>query len=272
MDEDEAYNSGNFTCYDDALVCAKEYVCEDIFVPWAHGSGIGSLFSEYSAFGSDPVIRSDDPSQQEGGFSAWDYAKTLIKELKEYLRDETDIQTIYQSAILFAGDRHARQNQTLPDSHIPYAVHLSNVCMEILIASKYTDNFNLKLAVQTALLHDTLEDTATTALELEEHFGGLVTFCVQALTKNEKLPKEERLADSLKRIKQCPKEIWAVKLADRITNMQKPPNSWGLEKISRYREEAKMILSELREGNQYLANRLEKKIEKSMSTVKEKWV
>lgn len=176
--------------------------------------------------------------------------------------DDTNIQGIYQSAILFAGDRHARLNQTLPDSHIPYTVHLSNVCMEILIADKYTENFDLKLAVQAALLHDVLEDTETTALEIEENFGGLVAFGVQALTKNEKLPKEERLADSLTRIKKCPKEIWAVKLADRITNLQKPPRSWQPEKIRQYHQEAGHILAELRDGNQYLAHRLAMEAEK----------
>jgi hypothetical protein len=49
---------------------------------------------------------------------------------------------LYQQAILFAAERHSRQNQTLPDSNIPYVVHLSNVCMEILIAAQYTENFN----------------------------------------------------------------------------------------------------------------------------------
>jgi guanosine-3',5'-bis(diphosphate) 3'-pyrophosphohydrolase len=183
-----------------------------------------------------------------------------IPEPDNCLRDDTDIQVFYQQAILFAAERHSRQNQTLPDSNIPYVVHLSNVCMEILIAAQYSENFNLKLAIQCALLHDVLEDTETTEAELEQYFGILAAFCVSALTKNKTLPRAERIKDSLRRIKQCPKEIWSVKLADRITNMQKPPRSWPVEKITRYYDEAQFILSELKEGNVYLANRLTREI------------
>jgi guanosine-3',5'-bis(diphosphate) 3'-pyrophosphohydrolase len=178
------------------------------------------------------------------------------------MKTDVGIQTIYQNTILFAAQQHAKKNQTLPNSNIPYVVHLSNVCMEILIAERYTENFNLRLAVQAALLHDVLEDTDTTNAELEAHFGILVTQSVMALTKNKMLPKNDQILDSLGRIKECPKETWAVKLADRITNMQKPPISWQSGKIIQYYEEAQLILKELKDGNQYLANRLEKEIGK----------
>ena len=67
--------------------------------------------------------------------------------------------------------------------------------------------------------------------------------------------------DSLKRIKSIPTEIWAVKLADRITNLQPPPPHWDNDRKNRYREEAKLIHSELKGGNEFLARRLERKIE-----------
>ena len=134
--------------------------------------------------------------------------------------------------------------------------------MEILIADRYTENFNLELAVRSALLHDVLEDTDTTEAELKTHFGTLVAQSVMALTKNKTLPKNDQLLDSIARIKKCPRETWAVKLADRITNMQKPPSSWRPEKITQYHGEAKLILNELKDGNSYLANRLEKEVEK----------
>jgi guanosine-3',5'-bis(diphosphate) 3'-pyrophosphohydrolase len=176
------------------------------------------------------------------------------------MKTASDIQAIYQEAILFAAGRHAQDNQTLPDSDIPYVVHLSNVCMEILIAGQHTDDFNWSLAVQSALLHDVLEDTDTTESEIEVRFGATVTQSVIALTKNEALPKAGRLPDSLRRIKECPNETWAVKLADRITNLQKPPRSWSSGKIAQYRKEAELILEELKDGNRYLAERLVKEI------------
>ena len=82
-----------------------------------------------------------------------------------------------------------------------------------------------------------------------------------ALTKNEKLPKEEQIKDCLKRIKLLQSEVWAVKLADRITNLQPPPPHWSKERKINYRDEARLIVSELRDGNEYLGRRLEEKIE-----------
>ena len=82
-----------------------------------------------------------------------------------------------------------------------------------------------------------------------------------ALTKNEELEsKEEMMLDSLNRIKEQPKEIWAVKMADRICNLYAPPFYWNKERKIKYQKEAQLIHRELKEGNKYLAERLEKKI------------
>ena len=170
-------------------------------------------------------------------------------------------QTLYQKAIKFATAKHVEQNQTIPGTNLPYVVHLSNVAMEILITSFHSENFDLGFAVQVALLHDTLEDTNTNYEELETKFGVEIAMGVLALTKNEKLPKEEQIKDCLKRIKLLQSEVWAVKLADRITNLQQPPPHWDKERKINYRDEAILILSELKDANDYLAKRLEEKIE-----------
>ncbi|MCH5717111.1 hypothetical protein MKP07_13310 [Niabella hibiscisoli] len=117
--------------------------------------------------------------------------------------------------------------------------------MEILIASHHSTEFNITLAVQVALLHDTIEDTPTSYEELSKIFSEEIAAGVLALTKNEALPKAEQMPDSLKRIKALPKEIWAVKLADRITNLQKPPELWNASKKSSYLDEAVSIASYL---------------------------
>lgn len=171
------------------------------------------------------------------------------------------LQEIYQNTIKFAAHKHAEINQTIPGTNLPYVVHLSNVAMEILVASEQSESFNIEFAVQVALLHDVLEDTDATFEELSEKFGKAVAEGVLALTKNAELPKYERMANSLEKIKQQPKEVWAVKLADRITNLQKPPHFWTPEKIEKYRQEATMILNKLCGGNTYLEHRLKRKIE-----------
>jgi (p)ppGpp synthase/HD superfamily hydrolase len=174
--------------------------------------------------------------------------------------ESNNIQSQYQKAILFAAQKHHDALQLLPGTQLPYLVHLSNVAMEILIAAEQTPNFNTGFAVQVALLHDTLEDTSTTSAELELSFGIEVAEAVNALTKNDNLSKDEKMSDSLTRIQSQPKEVWAVKLADRITNLQKPPVHWDSEKKLKYKSEAQIILTALEGANLYLESRLATKI------------
>ncbi|MEI2695538.1 MAG: HD domain-containing protein [Saprospiraceae bacterium] len=172
-----------------------------------------------------------------------------------------DIQRIYLEALKFASAKHFDKNQLVPGTNLPYVVHLSCVAMEILVTALHTPNFDLNIALPIALLHDTIEDTKTDFNELQNKFGLEVAIGVSALTKNIELPKGQQMFDSLTRIKKLSEEIWAVKLADRITNLQPPPPHWNKQKKLNYQNEAKLILNELKTGNSYLANRLEIKIE-----------
>jgi guanosine-3',5'-bis(diphosphate) 3'-pyrophosphohydrolase len=165
------------------------------------------------------------------------------------------VQQAYQMAIRYAGERHA--DQKMPASGASYLVHLSNVAMEVILAERHTRDFDLEFAVQVALLHDVLEDTPTSFKEVVESFSPEIAEAVLALTKNEELPADIQIPDSLMRIKALRKEVWAVKLADRISNMQEPPSTWTPEKKKHYRQVAKLILQELEGGNAYLESRLE---------------
>ncbi|HBC76684.1 MAG TPA: bifunctional (p)ppGpp synthetase/guanosine-3',5'-bis(diphosphate) 3'-pyrophosphohydrolase [Candidatus Wallbacteria bacterium] len=170
----------------------------------------------------------------------------------------------YQSTILFAAAAH--KGQCLPSSDITYVVHLSNVAMEVIMAHKAgaspLETFDLETAVRGALLHDTLEDTAVSFEELEKFAGARAASMVAALSKDKTLPKEKKLQDSIERIKKCGiREAAVVKLADRITNLQKPPAAWSADKMKKYREEAYKILENLGYANEFLAARLALKIE-----------
>jgi guanosine-3',5'-bis(diphosphate) 3'-pyrophosphohydrolase len=171
-----------------------------------------------------------------------------------------EVQTLYQEAIKFATAKHIEKEQKVSGTNLPYVVHLSNVAMEIIIASSNSKNFNLGFAVQVALLHDTIEDTSTDFGELENKFGIEIAKAVSSLSKNEELPKEQQMQDSLTRIKNLQAEVWAIKLADRITNLQPPPPHWDKEQKTKYQKEARIILGELKNGNEFLAKRLEVKI------------
>ena len=159
-------------------------------------------------------------------------------------------------ALDFAARKHRDQRRKDVDAspYINHPIALANV----LANEAGVDEEDVLIA---AILHDTLEDTSTTYDELEREFGTKIAKAVHALTKNTDLPKEQQMKDSLKRIKSMSPEVWAVKLADRITNLQPPPPHWDNDRKIRYREEAGLILSELKDGNEFLAKRLEEKIE-----------
>ncbi len=165
-------------------------------------------------------------------------------------------QDLYQKAIAFAGSAH--RNQLVPSKDYNYVVHLANVASEVSRAF-FVEDINQDLAIQCALLHDVLEDTYTTPEQVKEAFGENVLAGVLALTKNKIL--NNKMADSLDRIKKQSKEIACVKMADRITNLQKPPSHWSKEKIALYLEEAKVIYDELKYASLFLSERLRQKIQ-----------
>jgi (p)ppGpp synthase/HD superfamily hydrolase len=173
----------------------------------------------------------------------------------------------YFKALKFAADAH--KGQLVPGSELPYVVHVSLVAMEILAALAVEEVDRPNIAVQCALLHDCLEDTYIIYDEIVSKFGSYVADGVLALSmdgaigisEDEHKRKWLQLEDSLQRIKQQPREVWMVKLADRITNLQPPPNQWNDEKIARYKEGAELIHRELCSASLYLGQRLRVKIE-----------
>lgn len=168
-------------------------------------------------------------------------------------------QDLYIKAIRFAGEAHAEQK--IPGSELPYIVHVTSVCMEVMAAVYAGETDYPDLAIQCALLHDVIEDTGKTYDEIKQIFGADVADGVLALTKNQNIKKESRMADSIERIKLQPREIWMVKLADRITNLLPPPPHWTKEKIEKYRLEADYILKHLGSASPLLKERLAEKIE-----------
>lgn len=146
-------------------------------------------------------------------------------------------------------------------------VHVTKIAMEVLAATEEEPGFDRDLALTCALLHDTVEDGAdeatanATRAEIRRQFGAPVAEGVEALTKSGNGPKNEQMRDSLRRIRMQPREVWLVKLADRITNLEPPPADWPLEKRRRYLEEAKEIRAELGSASPALSRRFEQKLE-----------
>jgi (p)ppGpp synthase/HD superfamily hydrolase len=169
------------------------------------------------------------------------------------------IQDAWQLATkLHDGQKYGGSNE---GEQIEYINHIGSVVFEIMTAITMEDGMDSDLAIKCAILHDTIEDTSLSYDDILSRFGIAVANGVLALTKNTDISeKKEKMVDSLKRIKEQPKEIWAIKMADRISNLYAPPFYWTNEKKKEYIEEARLIHNELQAGNNYLGKRLANKI------------
>jgi len=161
-------------------------------------------------------------------------------------------------AWFFASKAH--KDQKYPREELPYLTHIGEVMMEVMGVTSELES--AEMALLCAILHDTIEDTTVGHKELAEEFSIEVADGVLALSKNEDFPtKQERMLDSLERIKTQPKGVWVVKMADRIANLGEPPHYWTKEKRLAYQNEAQTILDYLGGANETMARRLGEKIE-----------
>jgi (p)ppGpp synthase/HD superfamily hydrolase len=168
-------------------------------------------------------------------------------------------QDTYIEAYWFAANAH--RGQTVPGTDLPYIIHPTLVALEVIAALDLEPGQNEDLAVQCALLHDVIEDSDVGLEQIRAGFGEAVAKGVLALSKDESLAKELRLEDSLRRIRLESREVWMVKLADRITNLRPPPQFWTGEEIARYREEALRIYETLKDASPALSTRLKARID-----------
>jgi Guanosine polyphosphate pyrophosphohydrolases/synthetases len=176
-----------------------------------------------------------------------------MKQTKEsFVAPPQEIQDFYNKALFYAAAVHDGQLY----SGLPYIIHVCMVADEVFSADRIEPFSNLKDAVQIALLHDVLEDTPVTKEEMLLHFSPEVVHGVDLLTKKDGLP----LLEYFKGIKDGGRDVSAIKMCDRIINLQKPPTSWNADKILEYYEESLVILEMLGESHLYVSKRLEFKI------------
>lgn len=79
MDESERYKHGEFDDCQSAVAACKQIVDESLSQCDSR-SGADEMFKQYTTFGEDPWVSSDDPDCK---FSAWGYAKERCRELAQ---------------------------------------------------------------------------------------------------------------------------------------------------------------------------------------------
>ena len=164
---------------------------------------------------------------------------------------------LYHKALRLAAWAHYGQVTKFGD---PYITHPVAAGYEILAALAAGEAFDVDLATVCTLLHDVVEKSDVTLKAIKKDFGKKVAAGVEALSKNENLPKKEQLRDSLMRILEQPKEVAMAKMADRISSMLPPPEEWSAQKIETILQNAVMIRQMLGDASPFLQKRLDGKI------------
>jgi len=148
-------------------------------------------------------------------------------------------------AAAFAAERHRDQRRKGKDAS-PYINH--PLALARLLADECREQ-DPKVLV-AALLHDTVEDTATTFVELEQLFGAEVAAVVREVTDDKSLPKAERKRLQVERAAHASRAARLVKLADKICNLRDlssaPPTDWTRERLREYFDWAKAVVDRIR--------------------------
>jgi len=147
------------------------------------------------------------------------------------------------NAALYAATKHGEQKY----GEHPYVKHLADV-YNVLIEFGYTDP-NLLTA---AWLHDVVEDTNTTTVEIWAAFGHKVGHLVSAVTNEPGVTHAERSKATYPKIAAAMPEAVALKLADRIANMRESIRTRS-PMIDKYRAEAHGFIGALHIPGDHIA-------------------
>ena len=155
-------------------------------------------------------------------------------------------------ATQFAALKHCDQRRK--DGKTPYIIHPISVAM---ILSEIGSIEDLEI-LSAALLHDTLEDTDTSADELEKFFGSRVRIIVEELTDNDMLSFSQRKQMQIDNAPYLSKDATLVRIADKISNVsdviENPPPEWNQKRCNKYVDWAEAVMNNCQKVNQDLEN------------------
>src|SRR5262245_57806635 len=170
----------------------------------------------------------------------------------------TDIAVLLR-ALHFAADKHRDQRRKGEEAS-PYINHLIEVAELLAREGNVTDLITL----QAAILHDTLEDTQTTAEELDVMFSPEVRHLIEEMTDDKRLPKVERKRLQIEHAPGLSPRAKVIKLADKVSNIlgiiQTPPAGWSLERRREYLDWSDRVIAGCRGYNAALEKLYDKTV------------
>jgi guanosine-3',5'-bis(diphosphate) 3'-pyrophosphohydrolase len=148
-------------------------------------------------------------------------------------------------ALQFAAQKHRDQRRKGPEAE-PYINHPIALVHVLWHEAGVHD----AVVLVAALLHDTIEDTDTTAEELEREFGAEICQVVCEVTDDKSLPKQERKQGQIDHAHGLSDRAKLVKLADKICNLRdlaaSTPPDWSLQRQQEYFTWAKQVVDQMR--------------------------
>ena len=150
----------------------------------------------------------------------------------------------FARAASFAAQKHSTQRRKDAEAS-PYINH--PLALATLLANEDVD------VLCAAVLHDTIEDTATTADELRAHFGDTVASIVMEATDDKTLPPDVRKQLQTEHAPHASPQAKLVKIADKIYNLRdlltSPPPEWPAERRRNYFDWSMQVVAGLRGVN-----------------------
>lgn len=152
--------------------------------------------------------------------------------------------TIFR-ALEFAAHKHRDQRRKDAEA-TPYINHPIQLASVLVNECGVTETD----VVIAAILHDTVEDTQTTAAELEREFGAAIAGIVMEVTDDKALPREVRKRLQVEHAGSLSRAARLVKLADKICNLRDmnaaPPADWPLQRRQEYFDWAGAVVDPMR--------------------------
>ena len=148
----------------------------------------------------------------------------------------------------FAAGKHSCQRRK-DAACSPYINHPLEVAELIARVGRVDD----VAVLQAAVLHDTVEDTDATPVEIEGQFGLAVRRMVEEVTDDKRLPKVERKRLQIEHAPRLSAGAKLIKLADKISNVRDvvtdPPNGWSLGRRAGYLDWSEQVVAGCRGVN-----------------------
>ena len=169
----------------------------------------------------------------------------------------------------FAATKHTNQRRKNTAAS-PYINHPIEVAEHLCRVGQVQDEEILIAAI----LHDTIEDTETSAAEIREVFGDIVADLVMECTDDKSLEKSER---KRLQIVSAPKKsdgAKQIKIADKACNLRSilddPPKGWEISRQIQYFEWAEKVFAGLKGVNEHLDSDIEQVLSDGKSSLTEK--